>query len=259
MVDIAKSREETLKSLGRENLKDVFSGYTPRASRNRKKTAPTDQRVSISVTSREKLSLEKELSEIRKSGDSISISQFVRNRALSSIDINEWREIAEKALEEVEDIYSKRSELRKERRELEISLEDDLDDEDLIACEYRIHQINSDLDKILSRNQSRKYRLSGRLTMMESEVVKWRAQRLCLSTSDFLRMILFDLLPYSGSDAHLSYEAKMRFYISIIDVSKNGWGSPPKIYQCSNCETLEKESENLRKRIKMLESKIVNN
>ena len=59
-------------------------------------------------------------------------------------------------------------------------------------------------------------------------------------------MMIFGLEPDSIADSHMSLDAKRRFYISIIEVSNNGWGNPPNIYHCSQCENYMDEIRRLR-------------
>lgn len=259
MVDPIETRLETLEKLGKQDLIDIFSEWKPRKAANKKKKAPIDQRVSISITTKERSDLTNEIARIKRLGTPVSISQYVRNRALASIDIQEWRAIAVEALAEIEETKENQSSIRKERHRIELILEDDLDAEDIMRYESELGAIEKKLSKLTAQRVQRSFRLTGRMTMMESETVKWRAERLCLSYSDLLRMALFDLKPNSFGDCHLSYDAKRRFYISIIDVADHGWGEPPNIYQCQNCEQTNEENELLRKRIAVLEAKLKTN
>lgn len=252
----SKEISQTLKDLGKEDLTDLFKGYKQRTAPNKKRTPPADQRVGVAVTERERAGFDQELISIKKAGDRISMSQFIRNRALSSVDIGEWREIAEDALKELDAIKADEKEMRARRRQLEVLFEEDLDEEDIIRYEIEMKNLNDRIGKLYAQSQRRKYKLTGRMTMIESETVKWRSSRLCISQSDFLRMVIFDLKPNSTADSHMSYDARQRFYISIINVAENGWGEPPKVRQCSNCEANEKENERLRSRIRELEAKV---
>ena len=243
-----------LKDMNREDLIDLFKEWAPRKAVNRKKSAPLDQRLSIVVSERERAWLDRELQTLERTGEKTSISKFVRNKALGSVDIHEWRERAEKELAEIERIYNNQIQLKDREKELVDILEDiEDDDESVHRFENELSTIREDFKKITAQQQARKHRLSGRMSMPESETIKWRAQRLCISTSDFLRMLIFDLQPAGDGDAHMSYQAKLRFYISILDVAENGWGTPPEMAYCSQCDNYLEEIRRLQNRIKQLD------
>lgn len=241
-----------LDEMGRPELIDLFKEWKPRVSRRKQRGAPLDQRVSITVTTRERVSLDNEMKSIRAAGEKVTMSQFIRNRALGSVDINGWREVAERALAEIEDTYRNQSELRAQISGLSAlaDVEDDADEASLYA--EKIDGINRKLKKIVAQNEKRATRLSGRMSMQESETIKWRAQRLCISSSDYLRMMIFGLEPDSAADSHMSYDAKRRFYISIMEVSENGWGTPPTVYECSQCANYVEEIRKLRAEVEQL-------
>lgn len=243
---------EVLKNLGREDLIDIFKEWKPRKSAAKKRGAPLDQRVSITVTDVERQSLDKELKAVKNSGVAVSMSQFIRNRAIGSIDINGWRDIALETFGKLENIVERQVEYRSRRKQLIEIIEDETDQEAVVVYEIEKKRIENDLALIVAQNERRKNRLSGRMSMIESETIKWRAERLCISTSDYLRMMIFDLQPNSTGDAHMSLDAKRRFYTSIIDVAKNGWGEPPKIYNCSQCENYMDTIRKLKEEIRQL-------
>lgn len=237
---------EILNDMGRPELIDLFSEWQPRVNNRKKRGAPLDQRVSITVTNQERVSLDNELRSIKTSGERITMSQFIRNRAIGTIDINGWREKAEKALNEIENTAKNQVELRKERNELALSMDAEDDNDEAVIYARKIDEINKSLSKLVAQNEKRNNRLSGRMSMPEAETVKWRAQRLCISSSDYLRMMIFGLEPDSAADSHMSLDAKRRFYISIIDVATNDWGAAPTIYECSQCENYMEEISRLR-------------
>lgn len=235
-----------LEEMGRPELIDIFKGWAPRVSNRKKRGAPLDQRVSITVTTQERVTLDQELKSLTNAGEKISMSQFIRNRALGTVDINGWREIAEKALKEIEETVNNQKNLRKEKLNI-LAMMDDEDDEDVVTIySMQASEIDRKLNKLVAQNEKRNNRLSGRMSMTEAETIKWRAQRLCLSSSDYLRMMIFALEPDSSSDSHMSLDAKRRFYISILDVAKNGWGTPPSVYECSQCMNYMDEIRRLR-------------
>lgn len=244
---------QILEEIGKPELIALFKDWKPRPSK-KKRGAPLDQRVAITVTTNEKVFLDNELKSIKSSGEKITASQFIRNRALGSVDIERWREIATNALEELDEIDNSQMELRHRKRQLANLIEETDDPEDEGMYEKEISGINSKLAKLVARSEKRSNRLSGRMSMAEAETVKWRAQRLCVSSSDYLRMMIFTLEPNSTADAHMSIDSRRRFYVSILDVAQNGWGSPPTIFECSQCSNYLEEIEKLRDRVKQLES-----
>lgn len=247
---------DVLEKLGRSDLMEIFKDWQPRQTRAKKKTAPLDQRVSITVTDKEKFSLQQDLAQTNKNGPKITVSQFIRNRAIGSIDIQGWREIAEAALIEINEIDEQRTDLAKRERAIKLEIEDldSVDDrEEVGMLEKEMAQINAKLKKVIAQNEKRTNRLAGRMSMQEAETIKWRASRLCISTSDYLRFMIFDLLPDTSADAHMSLDAKRRFYVSIIDVALNGWGEPPTIAHCVQCSNYMDEIMRLRDRVKQLE------
>lgn len=250
-----------LEKMGREDLVDLFKDWTPHQVKRKKRGAPLDQRVAITVTNAERVSLDAEIKEIKRTGSNTNMSKFIRNRAMGNIDINGWKERAEKALKEIEEISKNQKEYRKRKLAIEIQLDSEEDNDEILMLNEELNNINTKLKLIVAQNEKRNNRLSGRMSMQEAETVKWRAQRLCLSSSDYLRMIIFGLEPASHADAHLSLDAKRRFYVSIIDVANNGWGNPPTIYGCNQCAnyveeitSLQEKESILMDRIKQLES-----
>ena len=249
------STEEKLSILeekGRPELIDLFKDWKPRVSNRKKRGAPLDQRVSITITAQERLFLNKELESIKEVGEKITMAQFIRNRALGTVDINGWKDIAEKAFEELDETFEKQVEYRQEKNELLEQIENE-EDEDLSAVYgMRMNELNAKLNKLVAQNEKRNNRLSGRMSMAEAETIKWRAQRLCISSSDYLRMMIFALEPDSTADSHMSLDAKRRFYISIVDVAKNGWGTPPEVYECSQCINYMEEIRRLREELEQI-------
>lgn len=245
---------EILEEIGRKDLIGLFKSWKPRVSKVRKRGAPLDQRVSITVTDDERQSLDKDITSLKALGEKISMSQFIRNRALGNVDINEWRELAEKELKELSETKKNEKNLKKKKLGYTLQIEEEDDEAEIANYERKIAEIDQKMAKLVGQGQRRVNRLSGRMSMAESETVKWRAQRLTVSTSDFLRMMIFNLIPGDTADAHMSLNAKMRFYVSIIDVAENGWGEAPKIYNCSQCENYMDEILQLKERINLLQN-----
>lgn len=243
-----------LESIGRKDLIDVFKGYTQKKV-SKPKAAPIDQRVAISVTSLERIELTNTMKELMSSGNKQSVSAYIRSKAIQTIDLQEWRQAAIDQLSKLKNIEESKKELKKQRSELIRIIEgQDLDDDDLYMKEKQLIDIDNDLKLLVGQSTKRSSRLNGRMTMREAEVVRWRSQRLCLSVSDYLRMMLFDFKPGGLGDCHLSKEARERFYVSIIDVCDNGWGTPENSYNCSQCLHYVDEIGKLKARIKQLET-----
>ena len=123
---------KVLEELGYNEMIDLFKDWKPRVSNRKRRGAPLDQRVSITVTTQERVSLDQELKAVKAAGEKITMSQFIRNRALGTVDINGWREIAEKTLKEIEDTVKNQSFLRQSKLELAV-LMDEEDDADEVA------------------------------------------------------------------------------------------------------------------------------
>lgn len=247
-----KDKLEVLEELGRKDLVELFKDWKPRTSNRKKRGAPLDQRISITVTTSERIALDEELKSVKAAGEKITMSQFIRNRALGSVDINGWRAIAADAFSELENTAKNQVEIRKRKRVLAGLIEEEDDSEQIALLEQEIGAIDKKLEKIVAQNEKRNNRLSGRMSMAESETIKWRAQQLCVSSSDYLRMMIFGLEPDSSADSHMSLDAKRRFYISIMKVANEGWGEPPTIYQCSQCENYMDEIMRLRDEVAQL-------
>lgn len=243
-----------LESIGRTDLVDIFKDWQPRQVKGKRKSAALDQRVSITVTDKERMDLQHDLALTNKAGEKITVSQFVRNRAIGSIDINGWRDIAERALKEINDIDESRGDLAKRERAIRGELEEETDPEEVGMLEKELAAINGKLRKVIAQNEKRTHRLSGRMSMAEAETVKWRAAKLCISTSDYLRFLIFDLIPDTAADGHMSLDAKRRFYVSIIEVAEHGWGEPPTIAHCTQCSNYMDEIRRLRDHVRQLET-----
>lgn len=244
---------KVLEEMGRPELISVFKEWQPRQTRRRKSGAPLDQKVAVSVTSGERAWLEGEIRAIKAASDSVSMSQYVRDQAMATVDIEQWKLTATSELERLDDIESHRKDLEKKREALIYMTEDTDDEEELALYNRQLYTVKHDLEALAAKPGKRGNRLSGRMSMAEAETVRWRASRLCLSTSDYLRMVIFNLGPASIGDSHLGLDSRRRFYISIIDVANNGWGHPSTVYECSQCANYIQEIEKLRDRISQLE------
>lgn len=249
-------KRKVLESLGRQELIDLFKEWKPRRYKSKRTSPPLDQRITLTATTMQRQKLESELRLLKQAGEKVSMAQYVRSHAAANPpDIQEWAQIAEQALNELDDTIAHKEELEQRRVDLATILENqDDDDFENLDVINEINDISRRLSRLLPVNTNRSHRLSGRMTMQEVQTVKWRAERLCLSVSDFLRMSVFSLRPNSAADQHLSIDAKRRFYVSIIDVATNGWGSPPEIYACSQCQEYLEEIRKLRRENEILKN-----
>lgn len=247
-----------LEQRGQTDLIEIFKDWKPRASTRRRKGAPLDQRVSIALAGAERAILDGEIRAIKDTGQSTTLGALIRSRAMGSPNMADWRETAWLALDELDALLKNQTEMKNRKKMIEAALEDgdDHEDEEQVSLlERELVDTITKLGKLSSKaGDKRNVRLQGRMTYAESESVKWKAQRLCLSTTDYLRMLIFDFTPNSAADQHLNLDARRRFYVSIIDVADNGWGNPPGVYQCSQCESYATEINSLRERIKQLEA-----
>lgn len=238
-----EDKEEFLREIGQEDLISVFDSWTPknqqsRGHRHSVSSAPLDQKMSLTVTRDDRKSFEYSLKELKDAGEEVSMSHFVRNKALGTPDIHDWKSLAVDCLKEMSDTLSRKKEINERVNSLSVMINDEKDDDIVNAYYVEQNDLKSRLAKLKGSATKRNQRLSGRVTFSESETIKWRAARLCLSTSDYLRMMIFDMTPDSEADRHMSLIARQRFYIAIGDIAKNGWGEAPEIRDCSQCDSL---------------------
>ena len=254
---LIKDKLAIAEAYGRADMVKMFAGSMatpPYQAARRRPSAPLDQRVSLLVTDRERMSFLHELESTNGAGTKMSASALVRSKALSSIDIHQWREIADGALKELNEIIDSKNALNREKRGLQSEIDNSDDEEDIGLAEERVSEINHMLSRLIAGGEKRRVRLAGRLSTPEAEIIKWRSARLYISISDYLRFLVFDNLPNSAADAHMGVDARRRFYVSIIDVADNGWGESPHMVSCSQCNNYLGEIEKLQERIRQLEN-----
>lgn len=249
-------KSDVLKAFGDDSLIDVFKGWSPARYNYRKKSAPLDQRISVMVTKEDKESLLREVEEIKKQGERISMSAFIRGRATGNIDISEWMTRAEEGLREISFLRKNAKELRAKRKELSLLLESENDEDVINITVAELDEVEEHLKTLGTQKTKRNVRLAGRATFAEREIIVWRAQRLSLNISDYLRFAIFSHLPNSEADAHLPLEARQRFYISILEVAENGFGEVPSAASCSNCVSYLEELAELREELRVLRSEL---
>ena len=247
MVDFAK----------RFDMKKLFDSWVPSQQRARRNAHPVDQRVVVAMSPQERNRLVKDVQKLQDSGEKTSLSTYVRAKSRSTIDINEWRVVAERELLELDDLQKNKNAMRREIRKLSAQMENTDDSEEIVWCEKEIAAQRKELARLKARPTSRNQRLTGRMTFVESENIKWRAQKLSITTSDLLRMLIFDGGPATVFDKHMSVESRMRFYLSIIAVSNEGWGTPETVSACRDCAQMQKKVDKLTRENEKLKEKIM--
>lgn len=244
-------KRRILKDLHQEELIDLFVDYKNSYNPVKVNKAPVDQQVSFVINEEEKQLVGENLRETRKNGPNISISQFARNHVVRDVDIMLWAERAREGLKEVSSDKFDPQMLTKKKIDLLTKMDNDsnLSKEDKFAINRELNKLDEQLDRTKSKTKKRKYRLSGRVTYNETNIIRWRAARLTLSIADYCRFVMFDYLPFSEDDEHLSLDARKRFYVAILDVAENGWGEPPQVDECPNCRRYKEELAETKKQL----------
>lgn len=244
------TKRKLLKEIGQEDLLNLFKQeYQPQYSIQVDRKAPLDQQVNFTISKEEKDILAKELYETRRVGPGISISAYVRNRITKEIDLKDWADRALLALKELSKPEYDIDYANKQQKLYMKLVEDAEDKEEEFLYQTELDKIMGIIENLKKQSFVRKYRLSGRITFQESNIIRWRAARLSLSLADYMRYMTFDYLPNTQSDLSLSLNARKRFYVSILDVYKNGWGEPAKTDECPNCARYIKENVALREQL----------
>lgn len=251
------AKKKVLAEIRQEDMINVFkknytSGYKP----IKQKKSALDQSVSIAITNDEKDILVKEIHQIKKSGGRVSFSSVMRNRVLVDVDLMEWKERAVNGLKELTGPNWNKRSIINEREKFSRKY-DDLPMNDLESRKLfqgKISECDRKLRQLEKPNIKRSYRLRGRVTFNEANLIRWRAARLNLTVADYMRFLIFDYLPFSDDDKTLSVDARKRFYISVLDVATNGWGNPPVTESCPNCVRYMAEIKELKAKIARLQS-----
>lgn len=251
-----KEKEKILEEIHQKDLIDLFKkGFKPQYKRVESKKTILDQQISIAIDTDEKNMIALELNEIRKVANKTSLSSFIRSRSLATFDIAEWYQQALEGLEELSSDSWNPKTLQNERKQY-IKLLDDLEDseddsrdEDMLFYKTRLDETEQKINSLKKQNRKRCYRVSTRVTYEEANTIRWRAARLSITVPDYMRYVIFGYLPFTDADYNLSLEARKRFYVSIIDVYKNGWGEIPEVNECPNCARYKHEIEVLRDKV----------
>ena len=251
-----KEKEKILEEIHQKDLIDLFKkGFKPQYKRVESKKTILDQQISIAIDTDEKNMIALELNEIRKVANKTSLASFIRSRSLATFDIAEWYQQALEGLEELSSDSWNPKTLQNERKQY-IKLLDDLEDseddsrdEDMLFYKTRLDETEQKINSLKKQNRKRGYRVSTRVTYEEANTIRWRAPRLSITVPDYMRYVIFGYLPFTDADYNLSLEARKRFYVSIIDVYKNGWGEIPEVNECPNCARYKHEIEVLRDKV----------
>lgn len=251
-----KEKEKILEEIHQKDLIDLFKkGFKPQYKRVESKKTILDQQISIAIDTDEKNMIALELNEIRKVANKTSLASFIRSRSLATFDIAEWYQQALEGLEELSSDSWNPKTLQNERKQY-IKLLDDLEDseddsrdEDMLFYKTRLDETEQKINSLKKQNRKRGYRVSTRVTYEEANTIRWRAARLSITVPDYMRYVIFGYLPFTDADYNLSLEARKRFYVSIIDVYKNGWGEIPEVNECPNCARYKHEMEVLRDKV----------
>ena len=251
-----KEKEKILEEIHQKDLIDLFKkGFKPQYKRVESKKTILDQQISIAIDTDEKNMIALELNEIRKVANKTSLASYIRSRSLATFDIAEWYQQALEGLEELSSDSWDPKFLQNERKKY-IKLLDDLEDseddnrdEDMLYYKTQLDETEQKINSLKKQNRKRGYRVSTRVTYEEANTIRWRAARLSITVPDYMRYVIFGYLPFTDADYNLSLEARKRFYVSIIDVYKNGWGEIPEVNECPNCARYKHEIEVLRDKV----------
>jgi hypothetical protein len=256
-----ENKTKLLQELKEEKLIELFKNKASRSSFKpaEAKKASLDQQCALTISREEKGILKNELLAIQSAGPKTSISNYIRNKSLSIPDINKWNEIALRGLKALSSDDYDESKLKKERAEYirqidklsDVSTDNDLgtSEESLQLLDRKLKEVEMKIARTKKSKPKRQFRVAGRVTFNEANAIRWRAARLSLSVADYIRFLVFDYEPFSEFDTHLSLDARKRFYVSIMDVCKNGWGNPPTVNECSNCARHLHDIEVLREQL----------
>ena len=257
-----ENKQNILASLGQENLMKLFQNQ-PKFKPIEPKKIALDQQIAITLSENEKQKLIQDRERIRELGKLPSISSYIRKKILLQLDIEQWRELAEQGLKNLDNSDTESKTLQKQKIRLINSIDQlddivksDIDTEEIDRLKKELEEIENRLLLLKSTKQEKRiYRLSGNITFNEANFVRWRAARLSLSLADYIRFILFDYQP-TINDNHMSVESRKRFYVSILEVAQNGWGNPPVVNECPNCARYLDDIKKLQEQIEYLKNEL---
>ena len=257
-----ENKQSILAGLGQENLMKLFQNQQKFKPIEPKKIA-LDQQIAITLSENEKQRLIQDRERIRELGKLPSISSYIRKKILLQLDIEQWREFAEQGLKNLDNSDTESKTLQKQKIRLINSIDQlddivksDIDTEEIDRLKKELEEIENRLMLLKSTKQEKRiYRLSGNITFNEANFVRWRAARLSLSLADYIRFILFDYQP-TIDDNHMSVESRKRFYVSILEVTQNGWGNPPVVNECPNCARYLDDIKKLQEQIEYLKNEL---
>lgn len=251
-----KEKEEILKGLHQEDLLNLFKKeYKPVYKHVNQRKIPLDQQISITIDKDEKAMIQGELKAIAQIGPAISLSAFIRNRTVLDVDIADWKNCALLGLKEFAD-GEWDSKIINRKKAKYVKLLDDVEDDSEDAYFYKKHieRYNEKLEILKRKISKRSFRINSRVSYTEANLIRWRAARLNIPIADYMRFALFGYTPFSDADSHFSVDARKRFYISILDVAKNGWGSPPETIDDPNIARYIDEIKTLKEKIRRYET-----
>lgn len=257
-----ENKQNILASLGQENLMKLFQNQ-PKFKPIEPKKIALDQQIAITLSENEKQKLIQDRERIRELGKLPSISSYIRKKILLQLDIEQWRELAEQGLKNLDNSDTESKTLQKQKIRLINSIDQlndivksDIDTEEIDRLKKELEEIENRLLLLKSTKQEKRiYRLSGNITFNEANFVRWRAARLSLSLADYIRFVLFDYQP-TINDNHMSVESRKRFYVSILEVAQNGWGNPPVVNECPNCARYLDDIKKLQEQIEYLKNEL---
>lgn len=257
-----ENKQSILVGLGQENLMKLFQNQ-PKFKPIEPKKIALDQQIAITLSENEKQKLIQDRERIRELGKLPSISSYIRKKILLQLDIEQWRELAEQGLKNLNNSDTESKTLQKQKIRLINSIDQlddivksDIDTEEIDKLKKELEEIENRLLLLKSTKQEKRiYRLSGNITFNEANFMRWRAARLSLSLADYIRFILFDYQP-TIDDNHMSVESRKRFYVSILEVAQNGWGNPPVVNECPNCARYLDDIKKLQEQIEYLKNEL---
>lgn len=249
-----EDKKELLEEINQDDLMDLFKDYKTTYKPLKQKKSQLDQKISAGITAAERDLLTREFDAIKKAGN-LSRSAMIRNKVIAELDIAEWEERARNGLKDFEDEKWDEAKLKRNLKHkimLLDNVEDD-DEESEIILTREITELERQISELSKPTIRRGFRITGRVTFNEANHIRWRAARLTITVADYVRFMLFDYYPFTEADQHMSIDARKRFYISVLDVARNGWGRPPHVEECPNCQRYAEEAQAYKEKLERLQ------